>query len=163
MLRKHHSPRKSHAIAAQVTVGDDKARGVIVAHGKPVYCYNLFGAQRFKVHGAKAVESGEHQIRAEFDYDGGGLAKGGTVTLYIDGESVGEGRVDATQPLIFSTDEITDLGSDTATSVTDDFRSAETKFTGRVQWVQIDVGEDADDADHYITTEERLRIAMAIQ
>ncbi len=66
-------------------------------------------------------------------------------------------------PMIFSLDETTDLGSDTATSVTDDLTSAETKFTGRVHWVQIDVGEDADDADHYITPEERLRIAMAIQ
>ncbi len=167
---------KSHAITAQVTLGDANAHGVVVAqggafggwvlymlNGKPVYCYNLFGAQRFKIHGDKTVESGEHQIRAEFDYDGGGLAKGGTVTIYVDGELVGEGRVDATQPMLFSADETTDVGSDTATSVTDDFTSAETHFTGRVQWVQIDLGEDADDADHYITPEERLRIAMAIQ
>ena len=167
---------KSHSITAQIVLGDEEANGVIIAqggafggwvlymlNGKPVYCYNLFGAQRFKVHGEKTVGSGEHQIRAEFDYDGGGLAKGGTVTLYVDGESVGEGRVEATQPMIFSADETTDLGSDTATSVTDDFTSTETRFTGRVEWVQIDVGEDADDADHYITTEERLRIAMAIQ
>ena len=167
---------KSHAITAQITLGDEEANGVIVAqggafggwvlymlNGKPVYCYNLFGAQRFKVHGEKTVEPGEHQVRAEFDYDGGGLAKGGTVTLYVDGESVGEGRVEATQPMIFSADETTDVGSDTATSVTDDFTSADTRFTGRVQWVQIDIGEDADDADHYITPEERLRIAMAIQ
>ena len=167
---------KSHSITAQVVLGDEEANGVIIAqggafggwvlymlNGKPVYCYNLFGAQRFKIHAEKTVEAGEHQVRAEFDYDGGGLAKGGTVTLFIDGESVGEGRVDATQPMIFSADETTDLGSDTATSVTDDFTSAETRFTGRVRWVQIDVGEDADDADHYITPEERLRIAMAIQ
>ena len=102
-------------------------------------------------------------MRTEFDYDGGGLAKGGTVTLYVDGEQVGEGRVDATQGFVFSADETTDLGSDTATSVTDDFTSGNTNFTGRVQWVQIDLGEDADDADHHITPEERLRVAMAIQ
>ena len=167
---------KSHSITAQIVLRDENATGVIIAqggafggwvlymlNGKPVYCYNLFGAQRFKIHAEKTVEAGEHQVRAEFDYDGGGLAKGGTVTLFIDGESVGEGRVDATQPMLFSADETTDLGSDTATSVTDDFTSAETRFTGRVRWVQIDLGEDADDADHYITPEERLRIAMAIQ
>jgi arylsulfatase len=167
---------KSHSITAQITVGDAEANGVIIAQGgafggwvlymlagKPVYCYNLFGVQRFKVHGEKTVEPGERQVRAEFDYDGGGLAKGGTVTLYVDGEPVGEGRVEATQPLAFSADETTDIGSDTATSVTDDFTSGNTKFTGRVQWVQIDIGADAEDADHYITPEERLRVAMAFQ
>ena len=105
----------------------------------------------------------EHQVRAEFDYDGGGLAKGGSVTLYIDGEAVGNGRVDATQPMAFSGDETTDVGHDSATSVTDDFTSADSNFNGRVRWVQIDLGEDAEDADHYITAEERLRVAMAIQ
>ena len=65
--------------------------------------------------------------------------------------------------MIFSLDETTDFCSDTATSVTDDLTSAETRFTGRVQWIQIDRGEDADDADHYITPEQRLRVAMAIQ
>ena len=65
--------------------------------------------------------------------------------------------------MICSLDETTDSGSDTATSVTDDLTSAETRFTGRVQWIQIDRGEDADDADHYITPEQRLRVAMAIQ
>jgi hypothetical protein len=47
----------------------------------------------------------------EFAYDGGGLAKGGTVTLYLDGDKVGEGRVEATVPMIFSADETADVGS----------------------------------------------------
>ena len=70
------------------------------------------------------------------------------VTLYVDGASVGEGVSMRLNPMIFSLDETTDLGSDTATSVTDDLTSAETRFTGRVQWIQIDLGKDADDADH---------------
>ena len=37
------------------------------------------------------------------------------------------------------------------------------KFTGRVRWVQIDLGADAEDADHLISPEERYRIAMARQ
>jgi arylsulfatase len=167
---------KSHAVTAQVVVPDDGGNGVLVAQGgkfggwvlyllkgKPVYCYNLFGVQSFKVHADRALDGGEHQVRAEFDYDGGGLGKGGTVTLYIDGDAVGEGRVDATQPMLFSADETTDVGNDSATSVTDDFTAGETAFTGRVRWAQIDIGDDAEDADHYITPEERLRIAMAIQ
>ena len=99
----------------------------------------------------------------EFTYDGGGLGKGGDVNLFVDGEKVGEGRVDATVPMAFSADETTDLGSDTATPVTDDFVGGETEFSGRVSWVEIDLGEDAEDQDHLITPEERLRVAMARQ
>ncbi len=99
----------------------------------------------------------------EFAYDGGGLGKGGTVTLYVDGDKVGEGRVEATVPMVFSADETCDVGSDTATPVSDDYTSDESRFTGTVNWVQIDLDEAAEDLDHLITPEERLRIAMARQ
>ena len=65
---------------------------------------------RYTIEGASTIPSGTHQVRMEFNYDGGGLAKGGTVTLYVDGNKVGEGRVDQTEPLIFSTDETFDIG-----------------------------------------------------
>ena len=54
------------------------------------------------VEGDRALTPGDHQVRMEFAYDGGGLAKGGTVTLYVDGDKVGEGRVEATVPMVFS-------------------------------------------------------------
>jgi hypothetical protein len=79
------------------------------------------------------------------------------------GAPVGEGRVEATQPMIFSGDETTDLGGDRATSVSDDYGPKDSAFSGRVRWVQIDLGADAADADHLITPEERLRVAMARQ
>jgi arylsulfatase A-like enzyme len=169
---------KSHAITAQVVVPDEGASGVIVAQGgafggwslyakdgRPAYCYNLFGLQRFKIEGDGdgALPPGEHQVRMEFAYDGGGLAKGGTVTLYVDGAKVGEGHVAATVPMLFSADESTDVGSDSATPVSDDYGPRDSAFNGKVRWVQIDLGEDAADADHLITAEERLRIAMARQ
>jgi arylsulfatase len=66
-------------------------------------------------------------------------------------------------PLIFSGDETTDLGTDTATPVSDDYASADCDFTGRIEWVQIDVDEAAEDADHQISPEERLRVALARQ
>jgi arylsulfatase len=131
--------------------------------GRPVYCYNLFGIERFKVHADAVVPEGEHQVRMEFAYDGGGLAKGGVATLFVDGEPVGEGRVEKTQPMLFSADETTDVGRDTATPVTDDLEEGGTAFNGRVRWVQIDLGEDAEDADNYITHEERLKVAMSVQ
>ena len=71
--------------------------------GKPKYCYNFAGLQRFYVEGDTAIPAGEHQVRMEFAYDGGGLGKGGTVTLYLDGNKVGEGRVEATVPMVFLT------------------------------------------------------------
>ena len=83
--------------------------------------------------------------------------------LYIDGDQVGEGRVDATQAMIFSGDETTDLGTDAATPVSDDYPPGDSRFTGRVRWVQIDIDEAAEDNDHLISPEERLRIAMARQ
>ncbi|MGH2774300.1 MAG: arylsulfatase [Actinomycetota bacterium] len=167
---------KSHAVTAEVVVPDTGAEGVIVAQGgafggwslylrdgKPAYCYNLFGLQHFKVYGEEEISAGDHQVRMEFDYDGGGLGKGGTATLYVDGNKVAEGRVDATVPMVFSADETTDVGSDSGTPVTDDLGPKETVFTGRVRWVQMDLGKDAEDADHLISADERYRIAMARQ
>jgi len=167
---------KSHSITALIEVPDGGASGVVMAHGgafggwslyalegKPAYCYSLFGVKLFKVYGTDAMEPGEHQLRVEFDYDGGGFGKGGTAILYVDGTKVGEGRVDATVPLAFSLDETADVGRDTGTSVTDDLTVEETEFNGRIRWVQIDVAEAAEDADHYISADERFRLAMAKQ
>jgi len=167
---------KSHSVTAKLQVPDAGADGVIIAQGgafggwtlyakdgKPAYCYNLLGLRRFKVYGDAAIPPGEHQVRMEFSYDGGGLGKGGTAKLFLDGGQVGEGRLDGTVPMIFSGDETTDLGQDTGTPVTDDFGSAGQAFTGRIDWVQIDIDEAAEDLDHLITPDERLRIVMARQ
>jgi arylsulfatase len=167
---------RSHAVTAQVRVPDGGATGVIIAQGgafagwsiylhegRPTYCYNLLGLQRIKVAGLDPVPSGEHQVRVEFDYDGGGLGKGGELRLYVDGAQVGAGRLPATVPLVFSGDETTDIGADTASPVSDDYRGEESRFTGTVEWVQIDLGADAQDADHLVSPEERLRVAMARQ
>jgi arylsulfatase A-like enzyme len=167
---------KSHAVTTSVIVPHGGAEGVIIAQGgafagwslyakegKPTYCYNLLGLQRFKISGTAPIPAGDHQVRMEFAYDGGGLGKGGTVTLYIDGDKVGEGRVEGTVPMIFSADETADIGSDTASPVSDDYGPTDNEFNGSVLWVQIDLGEDAGDADHLITPEERLRVAMARQ
>jgi len=100
----------------------------------------------------------------EFAYDGGGLAKGGLVTLYVDDGKVGEGRIQATVPMIYSGDETCDLGGDTGMPVSDDHASAGGQFTGKIKWVQLDAGTD--DNDHpitpgEITPGERLRVATA--
>jgi arylsulfatase A-like enzyme len=167
---------KSHSVTAEVEVPTDGAEGAIIAQGggyagwslyvnkgKPKYCYNLFGLQRFYVEGEAPIPAGTHQVRMEFAYDGGGLGKGGAVTLYVDGEQVGKDRVEGTVPMMFSADETCDVGSDTASPVSDDYTVAGSRFTGTVNWVQIDIDEAAEDVDHLISPEERLHIAMARQ
>ena len=107
----------------------------------------------------------KYLVKASYSPEGirGVLAKGGTATLYLDGKKVGDTRVAATQPMLFSADETTDLGADSATPVSDDYSPASSAFTGLVRWVQIDLGEDAQDADNLITPEERLRVVMTRQ
>ena len=167
---------KSHAVTAEIDVPEGGAEGVIISqggafagwslfvkNGRPKYCYNLFGVRHFYVEGETEIPSGTHQVRMEFDYDGGGLGKGGTVSLYLDGEKTGEGRVEGTVPMIFSGDETCDVGSDTASPVSDDYTVQDSRFTGTIGWVQIDLTEAAEDLDHLISPEERLKIAMTRQ
>ena len=92
-----------------------------VKDGHAKFVYNVLGMQEFVTAATEPLPAGSHQVRAEFAYDGGGLAKGGDVTLYYDGRAVGSGRVDLTQPLIFSADETTDIGDDYGMPVSADY------------------------------------------
>jgi arylsulfatase len=165
---------KSFSVTAEIEVPDDGVEGVIIAQGgrfggwavyakagKLKFVYNVLGLYEFTVEADSPIPTGQHQVRVEFAYDGGGLAKGGDVTLYVDGESVGAGRVAATQPMIFSADETTDIGYESGTTVTPDYTAATSRFSGKLHWVQIDLGDD--DHDHFIDPDERFRIAMARQ
>jgi arylsulfatase A-like enzyme len=165
---------KSHSVTAEVDVPEGGANGVMVAQGgafagwslylhegKPKYCHNLAGLMRFYVEGDQVVPPGNHQIRMEFTYDGGGLAKGGTAALFIDGKPVGDGRINATVPMIYSGDETCDVGSDSGTPVSEDYAGESSRFTGTVNWVELEIGDD--NHDHLITPEERMRVATAIQ
>jgi arylsulfatase len=165
---------KSFSVTAEVDVAPGAASGVLIAQGgrfggwcvhvvdgRLMFTYNVLGISRYDVAADEPVPGGKHQLRAELAYDGGGLGKGGTVTLFHDGSPVGSGRVDATQPLVFSADETTDIGYESGTSVSGAYTPASSRFAGRISWVQLDVGTD--DHDHYISPEERLRVAMARQ
>jgi arylsulfatase A-like enzyme len=166
---------KSHAVTAEIEVSDGPAQGVIIAQGGSIggwslyakdgklrYCYNLLGIQRFHVESDRELPGGTHQVRMEFAYDGPGLGKGGAVTLYVDGEQVGEGPVGATAAMIFSADDTLDIGKEGGALVADDY-PIPNDFSGEVNWVEIDVGEAAEDADHQLDPDERLRVAMARQ
>ncbi len=162
----------SHAITAELEVPAKGADGVIVAVGGSIggwalyakagqlrYAYNFFGLTTTIVEG-QPIPPGRHQVRVEFAYDGNGIAKGGGLSLYLDGNKVGEGRIEQTEPFVFSADETLDIGFESGSSVTTDYSS--NRFNGEVNWVQIDVGDDANDLDHFLNHQERLKIAMAL-
>jgi arylsulfatase A-like enzyme len=166
---------KSHAVTAEIEVPEAGAQGVIVAQGGSIggwslyakdgklrYCYNLLGIQRFYVDSDGELPTGTHQVRMEFAYNGPGLGKGGTVSLYVDGKKVGEGTVAATAAMIFSADDTLDVGKEGGALVAEDY-PVPNHFTGTVDWVEIDVGEAAEDLDHQLEADERVRVAMARQ
>jgi arylsulfatase len=165
----------SHAVTAEIDLADEGAEGVIIAQGgsiggwslylkegRPRYCYNLLGLKRFYVDSDARVPAGTHQVRMEFDYDGPGMGKGGTATLYLDGVEIGSGTVDATAAMIFSADDTCDVGRENGALVADDY-PVPNAFTGTINWVEIHVGAAAADADHRLDPDELLRVAMARQ
>ncbi|WP_323389157.1 arylsulfatase [Myxococcus qinghaiensis] len=165
---------KSHSVTAEVEIPEGGASGIIVTQGgafggwclymrggRISYCYNYCGLRRYYVEADRELTPGTHQVRMEFKYDGGGVGKGGEVTLYLDGKQAGRGRVESTQAMVFSADETTDVGLDTGTPVAEGFHNGDSKFTGRVKWVQLDKGKE--DFDHLISREELFKIAMARQ
>jgi arylsulfatase A-like enzyme len=167
---------KSFAVTADLDVPAKGAEGVLIAQGgrfggwslyakggKAKFVYNVLGITSYEVESSSPIPAGKTQVRMEFAYDGGGPGKGGNVTLYCGGKAVGKGRVDRTQGFVFSADETTDIGYESGTSVSPDYDAHSSRFNGKIHWVQIDLDKDAQDADHFISPEERLRIAMARQ
>jgi arylsulfatase len=165
---------KSFSVTAEVDVPQGGVEGVIIAQGgrfggwsvyvkddRLKFVYNVLGIQWFATEADEPIPAGLRQLRMEFAYDGGGLAKGGDVTLLHDGKEVGRGRVGLTQPMVFSADETTDIGYESGTTVAPDYSAHTSRFTGKINWVRLDVGDD--DHDHYIDPDERLRIAVARQ
>ena len=165
---------KSYSVTADLDVPKSGAQGVIVAQGgntngwslyaksgKLKYCYNFFGINLTFVEATEPIPAGHHQVRMEFKYDGGGLAKGGGVTLYVDGKPVGQGRLEQTVPMAYSADETCDVGKEGGSPVSPDYGPTGNEFSGEVNWVQFDL--EKDDHDHMISPEERFKVAMARQ
>jgi arylsulfatase len=143
-------------MAATRTGGSLYAKG-----GKLKCCYNFFGINLTFVEAKEPIPSGHHQARMEFKYDGGGLAKGGDVMLYVDGKQVGKGRLKQTVPMVYSADETCDVGKEGGSPVSPDYGPTGNQFNGEMNWVQLDL--EKDDHDHMISPEERFKIAMARQ
>lgn len=144
---------KSISIIADVDVPQNGGNGIVIAQGGrfggwalyvkdgvPAYDYNFLGLQRFTINSSKKLPGGKSTIRFDFAYDGGVPGKGGTGTLYINDQKVGEGRIDHTQPAIFSADETADVGIDLATPVVERIGSeSKSKFTGKIPKVTVEL------------------------
>lgn len=151
----------SFSITTEIVVPESGAEGAIISQGGafagwclylkdsvPAYCHNWVGLELYYVRSNAHLAPGKHKIRYEFAYDGGGVGKGGTGTLYVDDAQVGQGRIEKTVPLIFSYDDFLDVGKDTGEPVTPDYTTPKGEFTGEIAYVTIDVSGDDMHYDH---------------
>jgi arylsulfatase len=144
---------RSSTITAEIDVPATGGNGTVIAQGGrfggwslyvkdgvPAYDYNFLGMQRTSIASSKKLAAGKAELRFQFDYDGGGPAKGGQGTLFVNGEKVAEGRIPVTQPGMFSADETADVGIDLGTPVVEAIGAeAKSRFTGRIPKVTVQV------------------------
>lgn len=167
---------KSHSVTAEIVVPEKGAEGVIISQGANIggwslyakdgklkYCYNWSGLKHFIVGSEKAIPAGEHQMRMEFAYEGGGLGKGGVATLFVDGTQVGTGKIDATLAMIFSADDGCDVGEDSGAPVSPEYKAGDNRFNGEIRGIQLAIADAAENSSHLIKAEDAIRMAMARQ
>jgi arylsulfatase len=143
----------SFEIVADIETGDKPVNGVIVAQGgrfggwslyvkdgTPTFTYNYLGLDLSTATASEKLPKGKATVKMDFAYDGGKkLGAGGTVTLSINGKSVGTAKVAQTEFAVFSADETAGVGVDAETPVTDDYTRASSKFTGTIDKVTINL------------------------
>jgi arylsulfatase A-like enzyme len=147
---------QSKTITAELVIPEDGANGVILAQGgrfggwslymkdgKPSYTYNFLGLSKYTVAADEKIPAGSAKVVLDFKYDGGGAGKGGMATISVNGKKVAEGRIEKTQPLMFSADETADVGLDNQTPVVEGIGIGrdETRFTGEIDKIVIKVAE----------------------
>jgi arylsulfatase len=143
---------RAFTVTAPVELRDGNTHGVIIAQagafggwvlymkdGKVHHEYNYFGVERTNIVGASALSAGKHEIRYAFVPDAPKPGAGGKGTLFVDGKPVAEGHIPKTQPFAFSADEGVDVGLDGETAVSSDYKPEESRFTGKITKVVIDV------------------------
>lgn len=139
---------KAYTITADVEVANN-ANGVLVCQGgrfgglsfymkdgKPAFTYNFLGMQSTDIIASKPLKAGKYTLVYDFKYDGGGPGKGGISTITANGEKVAEGKLERTQPGIFSVDDLADVGVDEGTSVAN--YGASSKFNGKINKIVIE-------------------------
>jgi arylsulfatase len=144
---------KSFAITAELVIGEDPLKtsgavfslgggdggyGIYVRDGKPVFAGNFLGRTTTRVAAEQALLSGPVKLRAEFKYDGGGLGKGGEMSLYVNDQKAGEGRLEHTQGITLGLGGTLDIGEDTGSPV-DEAYTPPFRFSGTIKQVTVEL------------------------
>lgn len=167
---------KSYTVTAQVEIPAGGGNGTIIAQGgrfggwslylkdgKPAYDYNFLGLTRTTIASSQALSPGKATLTFDFAYDGGGLAKGGTGTINVNGQKVAEGRIERTQPFVFSADDTADVGIDLGTPVVEQIGSGHaSKFTGRIPKLVLEI-RDANPKAEAAVKEARQIVRLATE
>ena len=165
---------RSFGISATVIIPEKGAEGVLMTQGgrfggvglyvkndRPVFHYNVVGVARYTVAAEDKLRPGKHVITLDFNYDGGGLGKGGTATLTVDGKKVASEKLQRTIPFRISLDETLDIGEDTGTPVSEDYQ-VPFKFSGELKKVTIQIADrKLTEAELQQYREGRVRAALA--
>jgi arylsulfatase len=109
-----------------------------VRDGKPVFVGNFLNQKVTRVTSDQVLPDGPAKVRGEFAYDGGGMGKGGTMSLFINDQKVGEGRMEATQGITLGLGGTLDVGADTGSPVDENY-TPPFEFSGHVKQVKVDL------------------------
>ena len=141
--------------------GGSAGFALYVQNGKLVYHYKFFD-DRFVITSTESIPTGKSTVKFDFVYDGGGVGKGGTGSLYINGKKVGEGRIDATVAGRFGIDTF-GVGEDTGAPVANTYK-APFPFTGRIDKVEFHLGPTSNSAnDLKILEDQEKKFAAATE
>src|SRR5450755_104367 len=171
---------RSWTISAEVTIPENGASGVLATIGgnfggwvlmlqdsKPEFIYALSNQpeHKFRIVSDQAIPAGNHAIRVSFKYDGGGIGKGATGTLFVDGKQVAQGKIPQTIAVRVSLDETFDVGEDTGTPVVQDYADKMPfAFTGTLKkFVVVLEPEKLSAEEKKRLLEEEAKAAMAMQ
>ncbi len=144
---------KSWTITAVIDVPAKDANGMIVTHGGleggyglylrdgvPTFVYNFLSVERTTFAAKEALPTGKATLVVDFNYDGGGMGKGGKVTMSANGKKIAEGRLARTIPIQFSLGEGLDVGMDVGSPIDFTYKLP-FAFTGKVEKVTIKLGK----------------------
>ena len=145
---------RSYAIEADLIVPDGGAQGVIVANADEIggfavwvdadgllhHTYSMLGVEQYRQVSTEPIPTGAVAVRMQFDADANKPGTGGLVSLYANDAKVGEGRIDRTVPVAFSSYAGMDIGRDNGLVVDRAYKSlAPYAFTGEVRTVVFDL------------------------
>jgi arylsulfatase len=157
---------KSWTITAEIDLPDGPASGMILTHGsveggyglylrdgKPTFSYNYLALDHLTFAAKDPLPRGKSTLVVDFVYDGGGMGKGGQITMTANGKKVAEGRLERTVPIKFSITDGLDVGMDSGSPI--DFTyTPPFAFTGRIDKVTIELKPQTTHAQAAVSTRE---------